>query len=110
MTDHDELIRRVFDSENGLSWEQRLDFFLKAVNDVSKALNEAAQSSKFLHRALGDHNELLSNVFYLIAHHFYSGSTEDDDNGRVRQFLNDVREARMKEKHGKTEGSIKVSE
>lgn len=74
MSDTEKLVNKIFDSEFGLTWEQRFDFLLKAVNDTSKSLNEAAQSSKLLHKALADHNDLLSLIFYLISNQLY-----DDD-------------------------------
>jgi len=63
----DDHTKKIFDCTEGLSWEQRLDFLLKAVNDVSKSLNEAAQSSKILHRAIDSHNDLLTQIFQYVA-------------------------------------------
>ena len=63
-----------------------MDFLLKAVNDVSKALNEAAQASKVLHMAMANHNELLTVIFYLISFHLYD---DDDEESRssVKEFI-----------------------
>ena len=71
MSETEKLVNKIFDSEFGLTWEQRFDFFLKAVSDTSKSLNEAAQSSKLLHKAIADHNNLLSLIFYLISNELY---------------------------------------
>ena len=62
----DKHTNQICENGDGFSWEQRFDFFLKAVNDVSKSLNEAAQSSKLLHDAIGSHNELLTSIFWVI--------------------------------------------
>jgi hypothetical protein len=71
MDNNEEFTKKIFNRDKGLSWEQRLDFLLKAVNDTSKSLNEAAQSSKILHHAMKEHNELLTMFLYLISSHLY---------------------------------------
>jgi hypothetical protein len=106
----DDHMQKIFDNEDGLTWEQRLDFFLKAVNDVSKALNEAAQSSKILHTAIGDHNELLTMIFYLIASHFYEEEVSSEKRSVIMDFLSKAISAKNKDKGPHEEEKPKVSE
>lgn len=88
---------KICENGDGFTWEQRFDFFLKAVNDVSKAINEAAQSSKMLHHAIGSHNELLTAIFWVI-------TSQIVENGGVAPDLSDLvcdRTKKEKEPHDK---------
>ena len=95
----------ICENGDGFTWEQRFDFFLKAVNDVSKALNEAAQSSKVLHRAIGNHNDLLTSVFWVIANHIMEEGEcgpPDLENFILKTSKED------KEPHGKREDESEI--